>query len=408
MAQVTFVTGEMQEFVSNIEFSLNLENNRIPIKVRIGEIVFYDGITAKYVKGTGEEVVGRTSSLRSAITNNWLTLNGVQMITPTGVKTDRMRRDDRDPTQYKQADYNPLTGGGFNEFLQHETGVGNIAPTSRVSREEDLIIKRTGVQAAPEEVKKAAKLEVSGDQVEVKKSSTMVNSSTSVNAPAKAHKSGVIKSEDYGAERTVNFKNKTAKSKSDTAAKKTFTVDTNTPRVPEDASLSEIKRATTTISDEGQDGKVVKKLGAKGKMVVEEDGEAGAVIVKKIGEIKVKDDSANVESMEEGIIFRKVTPSVEKEPTVTVRGEEPIADLSGVRSQAEIDAMEKKYDKSFLDKLPKDWSEMHWVQKEKFIMAQTDKEFVKFILTVEPTKAVQNACRKRLVEIEKQALAKND
>jgi hypothetical protein len=409
MTQIAYVPGQMQEFVSNIEFSLNLENSRVPVKVRIGEIVYYDGTTARYTKPTGEEVIGKTHSLRSAITNNWLTLKGIQIIFPTGVKTDKMREDTRDPIQYKQPDYNPLTGGGFNEFMNKEAAAGNIAVAgnvtpSNVIREEDLIVRHTGSQAAPQEAKSRSKLEVTGDQVVVKESgATTVSSSTAIPSQRKAHKTSVIKSEDYGAERTISFKNKTAKQQP-TQAKKTFTVDTTTPRVAEDASLAEIKRATETIPDERQDGQVVKKIGQK-KMVIQQDGESDARVVKRIGEIRVKPDATEETTEIEGITFKKPAPSVEKPPIVTVRGSEPIADLSGVKTQAEVDAIEKKYDKSFLDKLPKEWSEMHWVQKEKFILEQTDKEFVKFILTVEPTKAVQNACRKRLLELEKLALA---
>jgi hypothetical protein len=49
--------------------------------------------------------------------------------------------------------------------------------------------------------------------------------------------------------------------------------------------------------------------------------------------------------------------------------------------------------------LPDNWSKMHWVQKEKFILTVDDPDFLKFILQVEMTAAVQNACKERLKAI---------
>jgi hypothetical protein len=43
-----FVTGTMQEYISNIDFSLNFEDKTKSVKVRMGEIVVYDGNIARY------------------------------------------------------------------------------------------------------------------------------------------------------------------------------------------------------------------------------------------------------------------------------------------------------------------------------------------------------------------------
>ena len=53
----------------------------------------------------------------------------------------------------------------------------------------------------------------------------------------------------------------------------------------------------------------------------------------------------------------------------------------------------------YLSMLPDDWGDLHWVKKEKFIKALTDEGFLKFILSVETIKAVQNACTERLKEL---------
>jgi hypothetical protein len=105
----------------------------------------------------------------------------------------------------------------------------------------------------------------------------------------------------------------------------------------------------------------------------------------------------------------------------TSPGSTPVTDLSslddnikdltneiapGTGKVALMSEKKKEANAQYLKMLPEDWAKMHWVKKEQFIKSQTDKEFIKFILTVEPVKAVQNACRKRLVELEKLAMQK--
>ena len=49
--------------------------------------------------------------------------------------------------------------------------------------------------------------------------------------------------------------------------------------------------------------------------------------------------------------------------------------------------------------LPDNWNKLHWVKKEKFIKDLDDVGFINFILSMETTKAVQNACKERLKEL---------
>ncbi len=53
----------------------------------------------------------------------------------------------------------------------------------------------------------------------------------------------------------------------------------------------------------------------------------------------------------------------------------------------------------YLLMLPDNWNKLHWVKKEKFIKEVTDASFIRFILSMEITKAVRNACLERLEEL---------
>ena len=416
------VAGPELEYISNIDFSLNFEDKKNSVKVKVGDLLLYDGVIAKYKKSTGEEVVGRTHSLRSAITNNWLSLNNgeTRVQSPLNVRVEQVRDSIvRDGIVYKTPDYDSKKGGGFDEYLAKETGdIGVI-------RQEDQIVKRTAkTNAATTVEENRKKLEVVPENAvptsEMASGSTLVTSTTTPSNMRRSGKPTVISAEDNN---RVTPMKRTAKLKEEKDGVKTFTVDDRTPKVAEDSTLAEVRRATEVIPDERQDGQVVKKVGEKRKMVVVADGESGAQIVKKIG---VPNPTKTVE--EEGITFRKTetTTSAETEEGISFSkgqprqssGEvqvrpamEPIADLSGIRTQAEVDEIERKLEekktaagKNYVNLLPKDWSTWHWVQKEKFIMQIPDKEFVKFLLMVETAKAIQNACRKRLLELEKQAL----
>jgi hypothetical protein len=108
----------------------------------------------------------------------------------------------------------------------------------------------------------------------------------------------------------------------------------------------------------------------------------------------------------EGIVLRKTGTA---KPSM---GSTPVADLSGVKTQSEVDAIEheiakkepvaKTTPKNYVDMLPDDWATLQWVRKEKFIQEITDIDFLKFIMRVESIKAVQAACKKRMTELVKQ------
>ena len=373
------VTGPMLEYISNIEFSLNFEDKRSSVKVRVGDIVRYDGTIAKYTKQpSGEEITGKTSSLKSAITSNWLTLNvpGAP-VGPLDVKTDKIRNDG---IVYKQADYDPLKGGSFDELLKKSDDIV-VAGARQVIKEEDQLVKRTNFDRTPTTpVKKTGKLEVAGDQVNVRETGTTVSSSTS-SVSQRTSKPRVIQADDGQADHIIVGKKKTV---SEPATKaKTFTVDSSTPAVPEDATMAEVRRSTVKFDDQ-QDARVIGKTG--------------------VGETRMPDEPNEVE----GIVLKKTAS------TKLSQGSTPVADLSGVNTQGEVNAIEKEIEKkdapavvakatvNYVDMHPEDWATLHWVKKEKFIAEITDPDFLKFIMRVESIKAVHAACKKRLTELAKQ------
>jgi hypothetical protein len=81
------------------------------------------------------------------------------------------------------------------------------------------------------------------------------------------------------------------------------------------------------------------------------------------------------------VVEQKKKPAEQKKPVVTSKESE---ESSG----------------DFLTMLPDDWGKMHWVKKEMFINDLEDIDFLKFILSVETIKAVQNACVERLKALE--------
>ena len=88
--------------------------------------------------------------------------------------------------------------------------------------------------------------------------------------------------------------------------------------------------------------------------------------------------------------------------TLTVNSDELIFDTADV-VPAKDEVVEKvasvPESTDYLSTLPDDWGDLHWVKKEKFIKALTDKGFLEFILSVETIKAVQNACTERLSQL---------
>jgi hypothetical protein len=376
------VAGKMEEYISNIEFSLNFEDKRSSVKVKVGEIVRYDGINAKYIKTTsGEEVVGRTSSLKTAIASNWLTLNVPgALVGPIDVHTDKKRVDG---VVYKEADYDPLKGGAFDKLLEksEDIAIASSGAGRQVIREENQVVKKTNFERPSTATKKTAKMEVSGDQVSVKEvTGTTVSNSTSQAESPRTNRPLVIQADDGQADHIIVGKKKevTAEAVKKT---KTFTVDSSTPSIPEDATLAEVKRSTVKFDDR-QDARVISKVGSVNTRLPDEPNEMEGIVLRKTGTEK---------------------PS---------QGSTPVADLSGVKTQSEVDAIEKEIEKkavvtapvtkNYVDMLPEDWATLHWVKKEQFISEITDPDFLKFIMRVESIKAVHAACKKRLIEIAKQ------
>jgi hypothetical protein len=373
-----FISGKMQEYISNIEFSLNFEDKK-SVRVRIGDVVQYDGTIAKYVKQpSGEEITGKTTSLRSAVASNWLTLNVPGA--PTGpininVKTSKVR----DTVVYKAPDYDSLKGGSFDDYVKKDAGI--VVAGMPVIKEEDQIVKTIEFNRTSGSSQKpgGGKMEVAGDQVNVKDISTTVSSSTATGIQ-RTQKTVVIQADDGHADHVIVGKRKTAAVVETPKAKNTFTVDSFTPTIPDGATMAEVKRATTQNFDGSQDGRVVKK----------------------IGENKMPPEPTEVE----GIVLKKTDFSAK--PSL---GSTPVADLSGVKTQSEVNEIEEEISKktaapmvgkkNYVDMLPEDWSSLHWVKKEKFIMGIDDIEFLKFIMKVESIKAVHTACRKRMGELAK-------
>lgn len=359
------VAGAMLEYISNIEFSLNFEEpKKLSTRVRVGDIVFFDGVMAKHIdKKTGLEKFGKAVPLKSAIQNNWLSLIGDKNPISINVKTDNIRKNDF--ISQESPDYNTLTGGSFDVFLKKS----NIA--SSIIREEDQIVKKTEFTAENKK-HKSDKLEVAGDQINVK----TVSSSTVTPIMTKTAKKTVIRSDDGHADRIISKIKRDAPAKVE-KPKNSFVVDGTTPKLSEDATAKEVQRATGTVQfDDTQDARVIGKVGAP-RM----DPEPNEV---------------------EGIVLKKTGNEAQK-------GSTPVMDLSGVKTQVEVNHMEagldkreiSKISKDYISMLPDDWATLHWVKKEQFIKQITDPDFLKFILKVESLKAVQNACKKRLEELTK-------
>jgi hypothetical protein len=87
-----------------------------------------------------------------------------------------------------------------------------------------------------------------------------------------------------------------------------------------------------------------------------------------------------------------------EDPDDTATSDELIFDTVDVVTEKDKIASDPE-STDYLSMLPDDWGDLHWVKKEKFIKALTDKGFLEFILSVETIKAVQNACTERLKEL---------
>ena len=216
-----------------------------------------------------------------------------------------------------------------------------------------------------------------------------------------------------------------AEQSNESTKKNVFTVDNLTPSLPEDSTLTEIRKVQKTVvnADESQDATVIKKIGEgttgekkvnsiKEKMELEPQD---ATVVKKIGE----------KLPPKKIVPKAEVPKTEKELAVQKKAEErkasakkaiesgekaseekPVEKLPVKKTPVEHTPVEKTSKavaetKNYLSMLPDNWSKMHWAQIEKFIKTLTDADFVKFIMTVENKAVIQKACKERLKEIAK-------
>lgn len=356
MSTVSFIEGKPQEFVAEISFNLNLENKKSS-KVHKGDTILYDGRVASYTSSNGISITGESRSLRSAINAEWLSLKKAIAVAAESKKVSKAKK-----ALKEQEDFDNKKGGNFDTFIKND---GKI-----ISREKDLIVKETTPIKKNVEKPESTdeKLKVAGDQVAVKKVSEPFTVSNSTAIPrTKTHSKIIQTSEAYGADSTMPRGAKKASEPEATQKKKAFTVDASTPPVHEEATLEEVKQAKGVEPMDNQEAKVVKKI--KQPMQVQQmDG----VTLKK------------VESPKDMSITTKVSS-----------GGESAVDIASSSDTKVI----KKASEDYSSILPSDWGTMHWVKKEKWIKAQTNKKLLEFLLSVENVNAVLNACKERLKEI---------
>jgi len=432
---VEFKQGQMKSYSASVEFSLNFDGKETPsVKVKEGEIVKYDGNIASYKKPDGFEVKGKTLSLRRAIVAGWLkyfdpvvsvsTETAVEPVSvstetpavePVSVSTETPAVEPVsvstetpavEPVSVstetpavepviKDREFNDLKGGEFNKFLAKEAG------PSKIIKERDQIVKYTDNGKRPTEfVKYDNKLEVAGDQVNVKDIESddgrlMVSSSTSTTR-TKKHKVEIKQAEDFGAD-SVTVMKSSKKNDESKKASNTFVIDNTTPSIFDGASIEEINRAKVKISSESQQGTVVRKVGSKGPMNIEDLDQDAKVVGKHVVKAESDDDAEVVKTLSdiekektiEGITLKnEITGSSDKDIDVSVKTENtepPIQEAP-----------------DYLSKLPEDWGKLHWTKKEKFIKQLEDPDFVRFIMMVETVKAIKVSCTERLKELEKQ------
>ena len=469
---VLFTKGQMIEFVATRDFSLNFEDRALKSqKVKKNSVILYDGDLAAYETPAGETISGRCPSLRSAINiMGWLVVNnGSTAQEPVIQPTVR--------SSGVTSDYDGVKGGSFDSFANRNRSDIHVAPNPgafrklEIVQENDLIVKSNiSPKKGPVNLKKDEKMEVSGDQVEVR-SGFMVNSSTSGNKENK-RKMDVIQADEGGSTGTIPMTGLKKASSGKPEKKNSYIVDERTPAIPsEDVTLRDIRKitnqnATNVIQvEESQDAMVVGKIDmTKGRQGVQEiegitlkkpaprknDGITFAK-VQSPKEMSVKATVASgstpiVDAQEEGTVVAKIKTPEEKEALAKAAAAKAAArKASSVKTESEIlkghakketkefdplkgGSFETFTDQSsdihvakdlsketetkapakpapeinmdFMSQLPEDWGTMHWVKKEKFIKALTDKAFIKFILSVESIKAVQNACNERLKELE--------
>jgi hypothetical protein len=392
MPVIPYLKGKMDDFVAAIDFRLNFEDKTPSIMVKIGDVIQYDGEMASYTKSSGDRTLGRTLALKSAIAGSWLK--------PATIATETVQNPVQAPAEVPtqtQAEYDALKGGNFETFLNQEKTVVAGARGS-VIKEKDMIVKQTGSRVSEEKATKTGRLEVSGDQVDVKTVDTTVTSSTS-GFKGKKFSKEVRKSEDYGADSTQPIRTRKNAAATPETRPNTYTVDDKTPHVPDMATTEEIQRAKRIIKDaEPQEAKVIGNV-RKSETVETVDG----ITLKKTVAPTEINTSVKVGSGE--VITEATTVKLSSGGTgvTDLSGKDPdgavVVAKIGEKAAPKIPEAPATDGSNYLSMLPDSWADMHWVQKEKFIHRMVDKGFLEFLMKVETLPAIQKACEARLKEL---------
>jgi len=397
-AMVEFVKGLQQEFIATRDFSLNWnEKNLKSVKVRKGEAVLYDGICATYVSISGETITGTSISLKAAINvSGWL-------IHSNGKATEAVEVSEEQKAISQE--YSDFKGGSFEDFVKKTMHTSEVRK-KEIVKDEDLIVKKH--QPIKEEQESSDTHKVINDQVEVKKVPTLVNSSTSMNAKMEKRSNKIIRSDT---EESIPLK-RLNKASTDPLKKerKAFVVDTNTPKPTEGMTKDEIQRIIKKDDTDDNGGVVVKKIKHSSE-VIETDGITFQK-TKSPTEITIEtivgpSGESSIGGQDQGVIVGKVggpkgrrsIQQIEDQDAVVIK---KIGEKAAEKPEKAAEkAAEKEKSDDYLNKLPENWSKMHWVQRTKFIKGLDDIEFINFIKMVDTLKAVQNACEKRLNELSK-------
>lgn len=482
---IIFEKEKFQSFIAVKEFSLNFDSPQKigSQKIKVGMKVSYDGETVSFINLKDQEITGKASSLKAAIIKaGWLIpcnadkkskkkkiidvpqVNSVPrtayddkkggdfnvyaeknigFANKKGVKNLEVVKEESTeikrikPIVDKNADYDAARGGNFDSFVNKEIGKGGqieahiqkpgerqIKFDKNIVRENDRIAKELSFNSEKNtEQKVKGKLEIAGDQIDVKdlRASRLVNSST-VNFKETKRKFVVEQRDSAGTE--VSQHKSIDRTPKD-GTRKSFVVDDQTPRnIAEGATLSEISKMKRQViaADSAQDASVVKSISVRRDrkevegitfrennapheislktkvssgyidMPVEADV-AGTVVAKIAVRTETTQNNAKAKAEARKKAVSKVTEELLKNsPKITPK----------VLIKAEVIEEDNQVEgNDYLDRLPENWSDLHWVQKEKFIKSLTDVGFIEFILSVEIVTAVQNACQERLIELKK-------
>ena len=444
-----FVSGTMQEFVLSSTIpggamSLNFDDKKVKsVKVKKGETVLYDGEIASFTDTKGEVFTGRSIGVKSAILRQgWLVLkSGEPMNIPTSSRSQPVPYNDLKGGEfeiYRKSDglNRPIRAGKMEIVNQKDRIVGQHANAPVVAEEEGVVAMDSSPVA------------------------THVSSSTSVSRTASSHSTKILQSDNSsGAGASADMRTLPRKAAATQQKKKSYVVDDTTPRPVEDATLAEVQAATTVIdAPDGQNARVVKKIGQRSPEIQEVEG----ITLKKGGQPRESSGKATVTASSDNIsmsgqdttVVKKIgAPRASAVPTAFKKSEPPVTPAPqyerpnyqpvhkvvplevGAQRKPEFDSnLGGDFETSLKDKglndgatlnsmvgtpvvktasapsddyismLPDKWSDMHWVQKEKFVLSITDKAFLEFILSVETTPAIINACTKRLAQLEQEPI----